>query len=748
MQRFWVSPQQPASWRSVQPDAVNSRGVIVAITVLWAVLSSSFAQPGGWSYSSQPPELHAPTFAAALIATLNEQIEQRGVVVPPDDVAAQIVARVSINTRAIAADLLAAGDRAGVEGSAALVAGMRLARSCDAIDALLAPLTVDAAADDASIDEEQRAQALMWLRRFNDAAAALRAQPRTFDQRELDELLPETFAPLVEAMISLGHGAVVTHWIDAAAVTGNADAEEAAPARLPDDAPATLENRIAAMRNRVESSSLPPQTIEVISQMLDYLERGQQFVELRPRVEALWGTIDRLLDFADALHAAAWLTELEKGSYFARLHEAVTHLAEPASRPMADRLILQLEASHAAIDRMNALAEHRVDLRPLKAAFMAIDAPRADAKQDTDAEHDSRIALQQLAAVLSCMVDYRELDPARLPRDLQRTGNELDKMYRAVEKSLVTQLQTVAAGDSWNADSAMENLLAQQAQLLSDLQRIRRVPAWLDAMVMIDPRSRPALTRHLSRFFESLVNPARRSDAIATLDQFERELNWFAKLPFEDELRSGDAAAIQATGGLHEELAQLITEQRREWAKSWSAGHVDLTASERMKLLYRLAQLMEDVAIIVRQQDAAVELDRWAGWHLPMDMVIRPWVDVSARLKLATSAALQGDDAALALQLEQINRDAPLVKLVGRLSNQLGDALESLPSGGVGALGLLVHPPHEDAWLVEHRQVFADLCRYVLECEHLRASARDDEAAVVNQYVNLLADRLFAVISP
>src|SRR5690554_3776557 len=136
MQRFWVSPQQPASWRSVQPDAVNSRGVIVAITVLWAVLSSSFAQPGGWSYSSQPPELHAPTFAAALIATLNEQIEQRGVVVPPDDVAAQIVARVSINTRAIAADLLAAGDRAGVEGSAALVAGMRLARSCDAIDAL------------------------------------------------------------------------------------------------------------------------------------------------------------------------------------------------------------------------------------------------------------------------------------------------------------------------------------------------------------------------------------------------------------------------------------------------------------------------------------------------------------------------------------------------------------------------------------------------------------------------------------
>lgn len=750
MQRFWASPQRPANWCSVQPDAVNSRGVIAAIAVLWAVLSSSFAQPAGWSYSSQPPELHSPTFTAALIATLNEQIEQHGAVVLPDDMAAQIAARVSINTRAIAADLLSAGDRAGAEGSAALMAGMRLARSCDAIDALLAPLTadIDEAADDASIDEEHRAQALMWLRRFNDAAAALRAQPRTFDQRELDELLPETFAPLAEAMISLGHGAAVTHWIDAAAGAGNADAEEAAPARLPDDATATLENRIAAMRNRVESSSLPPQTIEVIGQMLDYLERGQQFVELRPRVEVLWGTIDGLLDFADALYAAAWLAELEKGSYFARLHEAVTHLAEPASRPMADRLILQLEASHAVIDRMNTLAEHRVDLRPLKAAFMAIDAPRADAKQETDAEHDSRIALQQLAAILARMVDYRELDPVRLPRDVQRTGNELDKLYRAVEKSLVTQLQTVAAGDSWNADSTMENLLDQQAQLLSDLQRIRRVPAWIDAMVMIDPRSRPALTRHISRFFESLVNPARRSDAIATLDQFERELNWFAKLPFEDELRSGDAAAIQATSGLHEELAQLITMQRREWAKSWSAGHEDLTAGERMKLLYRLAQLMEDVAIIVRQRDAAVELDRWAGWHLPMDMVIRPWVDVSARLKLATSAALQGDDAALALQLEQINRDAPLVKLVGRLSNQLGDALESLPSGGVGALGLLVHPPHEDAWLAEHRQVFADLCRYVLECEHLRASARDEEAAVVNQYVNLLADRLFAVISP
>src|SRR4030095_16628808 len=172
-----------------------------------------------------------------------------------------------------------------------------------------------------------------------------------------------------------------------------------------------------------------------------------------------------------------------------------------------------------------------------------------------------------------------------------------------------------------------------------------------------------------------LLDPNRRPDSIAAMSELERQLGLFAELPFEAHLRDGDAGAATATGALHAQLLAVIKQQRQKWAQAWGDGNATSDAGNRMMQLYRLTSAMADMADIARGGgggeggDDADLLNRWSGWMLDPALFRRPMADVSSRLKLATAAAVQGDDNGLSQQLERIDRDAPLVKLVRRCTS-------------------------------------------------------------------------------
>ncbi|MHC5114136.1 MAG: hypothetical protein ACYTGP_06880, partial [Planctomycetota bacterium] len=121
-------------------------------------------------------------------------------------------------------------------------------------------------------------------------------------------------------------------------------------------------------------------------------------------------------------------------------------------------------------------------------------------------------------------------------------------------------------------------------------------------------------------------------------------------------------------------------------------------------------------------------LNRWAAWEVPGPVLRRSIADLPTRLKLATAAAVRGDDEAVAAELDHVDPNAPLAQLVSLLGRHLHDALTALPDGAAGAIGQMVTPPPADAQWLEHRAALAALCRLAAEAETARRHERTDAA--------------------
>jgi len=62
-------------------------------------------------------------------------------------------------------------------------------------------------------------------------------------------------------------------------------------------------------------------------------------------------------------------------------------------------------------------------------------------------------------------------------------------------------------------------------------------------------------------------------------------------------------------------------------------------------------------------------------------------------------------------------------------------------------LGQVLFPPASDAWMIEHRQDFAELCRYATEAHHAWFEQREVDARALQQFVNAKAEELVGVMS-
>jgi hypothetical protein len=247
------------------------------------------------------------------------------------------------------------------------------------------------------------------------------------------------------------------------------------------------------------------------------------------------------------------------------------------------------------------------------------------------------------------------------------------------------------------------------------------------------------------RFAGWLTDPARRADAVRVFDDIETQLADFYPLPFEEPLRRGDRAASLGTGGLHDQLIARIEQDRRAWAGAWGTGAAD-AAAERMRLLHRLTTIMAETEALLAAGEDAVVLNRWAAWELGPESFARLTADLGTRLKLATTAAIEGDDPGLREQLDRI--PAVPAALVSRLLETCGPALQQLPSGGPATVGQLVHRPSTDAYLVHRDRALADVCRYEMELQHARRTGRDDLAERLTEYVDMLCGELLKEVGP
>jgi len=218
--------------------------------------------------SPAPPELEGPTYAAEMIATLEEEIAHFGRLDRSADETQRIVIRASLNWRIIAAELLAQAEDAGRQGSVSALFGFRLFHSRGEIDSLLIGIhrELDRKVRQGENDIAPEASALAALNRFNDAAIDLAQRIRTVDAAQLDRALSEIFAPLAEAVTPFAGAEPVSHWPPRTAVRADAamtgEADQPRPAQPPVDARDQIRHCLAAselddeLRRRLEEALL------------------------------------------------------------------------------------------------------------------------------------------------------------------------------------------------------------------------------------------------------------------------------------------------------------------------------------------------------------------------------------------------------------------------------------------------------------------------------------------------------------
>ncbi|MHC4908775.1 MAG: hypothetical protein ACYTF9_03535 [Planctomycetota bacterium] len=707
----------------------RGRALVVSLGLvagLHAPLAAQVLQLG----PGEPPPLPAPSGAQRTGMELDREIAAALARSQQPGSPAAVVTRAAIDLRVIAAELLQYGSSAGTTAGAdrAILIGTQLADARGAIDAALDRLVP--ASDGGGVDDRA---ALDALQSFSLAASALSRQLRDEPAIDLDARIPAALTSLADAVESVLGTAVRSHW-----PTKDVINDERTPSSRLDEGPPS----IAALRDALVAAPLALETSSALSAQLDFLDRGEAFPDLRPRIRAYRVDIARTLEVAGAIDTArGWLDEAIVASLENRLHRAVTLLGDPLTRERGTAALGRLLAARSLLERVSRLAsDPRADLEPVVAAFHAAD--RVLALESGD---PPEATVRTIVAILDRMIRRREHPAEEARSDMRTTQRRLLQRCRETEAALVERL-TQAVGPMAMADPDFASLVESHRQLLTDVERLARIPGWIAAAERIDQRAGNGVATRCRVLSARLLDPARRGEALALMDRLETELDRYAVLPLEEALRSGDATALQLCGGLEAPLLATIERQRRRWIGAWGKGEPDGGARE-IALLHTLCEAMSDNAGLLRLGDGAAVINRWAAWDLSVEAMQRAVVGLPARLKVAVAEAIDGTADGLERQLDAIERDTPLARLLGRLADRLGATLESYPAGASGTLGQLVIGPGEDAWLVHRRDDLARLSRYAREEAAARLAGQQADAARLAEYVGALAEALLEEVT-
>lgn len=680
-----------------------------------------------------PPELTAKTYASKLIGELQDEMESLNDAARSATATQRIVLNASTNVRILAADLLTWGDLGGAEGSHAVICGIRLSRQRQAIDTLLDALnTIEAGfgatPEPAEVDRFRLARDA--LRQFNELAIDRAASVRTRDVVALDRTLAIVAEPLATAIELLSGEAVVSHWISSAS-----------PAR--DDEPEPqAEQSVDLLIRRVESASISGSTRDLLMEILDFLVRGEVYVEYRPYVRAYLPLIENVLRLNATIGRTAWLTEDDRRAYEAWIDDALRVFRNRETRGRGEARLQLFDHSRALIELIGRTSpDHAVD-PVLRETLFALERELAGGGETASA----RRRMETLAEILHRRFVFAEVVTSEPDGDLRAIHRQMARLHERAQTALFDRIQHLGDDPAALADPSFSSLVLDHHDTLENLRLLQSMPAWIERAAAISERSERAFQNQLRRVAGWLLEPVRRDEALRVVQALESQFRRFDPMPFEDQLRAPEAEAIAATGALHVQLAQVIREQRQEWIEAWSRGDFEGDDTQRMEKLHLLLRTMSDTGQIHRLSDGPALLNRWAPMELAPGATARALSELPNRLKLATAAVIDGDDEALTRHIESMQEDALLVMLLGRLTARIGDAITDLPDGPVSIVGQMLHPPIDDAWLIGQREQLAHLCRYVQEMEHAQVSEEDALAYDLRRYVDDLARRLIDAI--
>jgi len=331
-----------------------------------------------------------------------------------------------------------------------------------------------------------------------------------------------------------------------------------------------------------------------------------------------------------------------------------------------------------------------------------------------------------------------------LPKEFRPQLKDFLRAYERAEAGAWSRFAEMLADEESLSNPEFVGLVTAQRQAVVDLGRLARAQRIIDAVGGTRPQAVRGLTTRMKTMLRWLLDPTRRSDGIVAYDALALQIELFAPLPFETELRRETPEVIAFTSGEPRKLAEVIDLTRAEWADAWSAGNGNGPAAQRMYRLFRVMRAMEDVTRGNGPEDgdAAAALSRWGGFHVAKAALAPALLDIETMMKLAVAAAVDRDDARLEREITRIERDTPLAQLVGRLAADLRAWLATRPGDAVGALAAMREGPTSDAWGLSLRIRLAAIARYARELDDARRGNRDPDEKALLAYLSRLAGSL------
>ncbi|MCH8822415.1 MAG: hypothetical protein IH984_02795 [Planctomycetes bacterium] len=709
---------------------------LIAIVLALSNLPALGQNDSATTFSS-PPTLGLNTFTVSCTAIMRNEIMDLADKEAVAKNIEQTALQAQINIRRLAIQLLIQGDGAEGQGILAVFNGLRLFNNRAVLDDSLNGFHALGRGLEAIDDEslyKTFSEANQALKRFNISLQKVQQELPITNSTQLDRHIKQLMWPLLPAVEIVTLQTVAHHWPTHLDINSTSQQENADNA--PPDLQTTTDFLFKQIRLGLEETSLEDQTHDKINIILDWLERGWQFPEFQHRVERYSKLLLGVLEFASALENADWLKETAKQTLEARLNTAIVLFEERTTRAVGQQQLTQLLKTKSVLVRTSNLSQRRINVKPISYVFVAL-----LESMDPDKASEPEIT-RKLWLIIERMMTYRELVTPKLPRDFRIVLRKLNEDYLSSEKYLLDNLARITSEPDALIDPSISSFVSDQKQYLEDLQRTVQLPQWISMLSQLVPKSANTIEKQLQKISKLLLDTNSRPGAIATLDKLGEQIRLFNPLPFESQLYTGKSAVIKTTGGRQKELAAAIAESRIAWAQAWADDVNTQETANHMLLLYRFTQLQGDAAGLLLIEEEPVTLNRWAAWELPTKIVSQRAADLPTRLKLATAAAIDGDDLTLLHQLDRIDREAPFAKLVGRLHLNLAQALADLPDGALSVLGQTTSLPGDEAWGIPLRLKLALLCRYTLEHQHAQATGQAVIAKSLETYVNQLADNL------
>ncbi len=715
--------------------------ILVSSLLFWLMMARSSAASAQPMIPPGTQEPLQPFFVAQMTAMIEREIERFAQIERNSDDVAGAMARASINYRIVMMELLSRVDAKFTGSDPAALLGITLAQGRSDMDGLFTQVRLSAenTLKTAGNISNPGIPSLDAVRKFNDLAASGVGNISATSPAQTDALIAGIFEPLAEVAFLQLDRAPVSHW--PRLTSGNLAYGDSL--MTPGDSLSDRDHlamRLDQLRRRLAASQMRNDTDNLINIIISYLIRGLEFEDLYNPIRECRYYLLQAADYTDTVRAATWMDEATTHECLDHLHRALTLYAAPETRSRGAALIDWLGYSRNRLDNLTFLYQRAINVQGLARAVLAAEDLMFD--EDDVRSFDGRI--DRLDNVLRAMIDYRDRKSVQVPDDLR---SAMQKAVAAYESAVAALIEMIPDDEEvsdalWSAE--LDNRLSEHTRTFEAVRLIERAPEWREGMTAIKPRGSSAFKVRLRKMCAKIAAGIEPSQGERTLHQLESEFGRFHSMPFEQDLKAGNEVAVILTGGLHEELLELIRSTRIGWAEDWCRPRNFTGAGKRMPELCRLMTTLRDCQEVALILDNPDRLNRWAAWEMPGGVMIRTVSDIVSRLKLAVFAATEGDDVALLGQLDLIDRDAPLARLIAALSIELAGPLAELPAGAEAVLGQVIHPPKYDAWMLENRHSLAALCHAAIEAKILPTLPFPVETQLLPGTVDELAEGLLS----